>query len=1334
MANLATINNNLLADSGIDPLSIVIGSGTANQISYWIDADTIGALTTATYPSLTELSYVKGVTSAIQTQLNNRLYKDTSQLTGTNLDNMTTSGLYYSADQYSTNTNIPYNNMFVLFNLMNDADRQAQLFFTDTPSTSGGLWWRPKQGPIGWHSWEKIITTVNYNSYSPTLTGTGASGTWGINITGSSATTSAVSGTTNYIPKFTSASAIGNSNLINDNSGNLGLGVNPSAWSSSWRAFEFQAAAIAWTGAGANDFSFSTNSFFDSGDARWEYKGTGDGAARYSITALTSEHRWYNAPVGTAGNAISFTQAMTLKATSQLQLNQYGSGTFTGTRAYDLAIDASGNIIEVAVGAGTVTGTGTTNYIPKWTGTSAIGNSTIYDDGTNVGIGGVSVGSRLSVYSGAGLSGRVFEAYYGSGANQPFNIGINRSSGNAWIGWNAYQSTGDTQVYQLNNTASRITAGSGFVFQVAASGTANNAITWTDAASISTAGNLTTNSWAKFYNVAIGGTATGTYAAYSDSVVGFDNLHLVATGSGAVYINTAIARPTYINPAGGSVGINTTSPGVFTLNVNGTIKGISTFSTYVNDGLFSANARPTTIEMPNGSLLVLGYYSGGNGIYYGRIGWSTATEKVSFGAAATNTFRVGVGIGDTQMFTVNPSGIMSEGYIISNLGYVASTNGTVNNELSHGATFGIVGTTTNHALQIRTNGTTAITVSTSQGVSAVNNISAGTSINWNSGVGGLSYGTGFVTLETNSATSIQFKTNGATAQTIDTSQNVAFANNIGLSNTKAIYFATLADENWKIYRTAAPNFTRSLIGGFSLNINAHYSDEGFAIGANGGNSYYEIEGTGGGTSAEHYFRGIAGIGTLPNASYTLTVGGAFNASSATFSGALTVGTDGIFGSSRTGNDAGATVVNILGSSSSSTSSQLNLTQVWNGVQYPIILRNIYNPTGGAASSIFTLSTTQWNGSIALTTERFRVDGDSGLSTFSGGVNITTGTSPGLNIVKNASTDNRYLRLTNIQASAKSWDLINQTNANGNKFVIYNATDNLSAVEVLTNGGVNFSNTLYLPSSIAGRTAQIEFANSSSANLLGMPNQTTTFYLTYGTNNLHFRNDNAGEMLRLINDGNIYVINNLGIGTAPSYKLDVYRGSSGVVLNLQGIDAYNAETGILMSSGRAKISGFLESSGGTPGSILVFYTMPSGGTMTERLRISSTGESTFSSRLTVSDGLKINSVESNLYTQNGAIAYYSSTNAVYVNGAGPNGWLRLNAAGSENDRNSINIFGSGAGSPDRINFRTGDGTRLTITNNQANFNGNVYAGTTINWYSGIGALSYGTGFKIGRAHV
>jgi hypothetical protein len=71
----ATTDTITIAASG----GSIDGSGTANQITYWVDTDTLGALTTATYPSLTELSYVKGVTSAIQTQLGAR-----ATLTGAN--------------------------------------------------------------------------------------------------------------------------------------------------------------------------------------------------------------------------------------------------------------------------------------------------------------------------------------------------------------------------------------------------------------------------------------------------------------------------------------------------------------------------------------------------------------------------------------------------------------------------------------------------------------------------------------------------------------------------------------------------------------------------------------------------------------------------------------------------------------------------------------------------------------------------------------------------------------------------------------------------------------------------------------------------------------------------------------------------------------------------------------------------------------------------------------------------------------------------------------------------------------------------------------------------
>lgn len=47
------------------------GTGTINEIAYFAGSTTIGSLTTATYPSLTELSYVKGLTSSAQTQINN---------------------------------------------------------------------------------------------------------------------------------------------------------------------------------------------------------------------------------------------------------------------------------------------------------------------------------------------------------------------------------------------------------------------------------------------------------------------------------------------------------------------------------------------------------------------------------------------------------------------------------------------------------------------------------------------------------------------------------------------------------------------------------------------------------------------------------------------------------------------------------------------------------------------------------------------------------------------------------------------------------------------------------------------------------------------------------------------------------------------------------------------------------------------------------------------------------------------------------------------------------------------------------------------------------------
>ena len=47
--------------------------------------------------------------------------------------------------------------------------------------------------------------------------------------------------------------------------------------------------------------------------------------------------------------------------------------------------------------SGTITGSGTVNYLPKWTSSTGIGNSLIYDDGTNIGIGTISPSTKFTV-------------------------------------------------------------------------------------------------------------------------------------------------------------------------------------------------------------------------------------------------------------------------------------------------------------------------------------------------------------------------------------------------------------------------------------------------------------------------------------------------------------------------------------------------------------------------------------------------------------------------------------------------------------------------------------------------------------------------------------------------------------------------------------------------------------------------------------------------------------------------------------------------------------------------------------------------------------------------
>lgn len=95
-------------------------------------------------------------------------------------------------------------------------------------------------------------------------------------------------------------------------SGNLGLGVTPSAWISTVKAFDINAGA-SFIGSSLAASMWS-NSFVAAG-AVYKYKANG-AAAFYDQAG--GQHAWYNAPSGTAGGTITFTQAMTLDASGNL--------------------------------------------------------------------------------------------------------------------------------------------------------------------------------------------------------------------------------------------------------------------------------------------------------------------------------------------------------------------------------------------------------------------------------------------------------------------------------------------------------------------------------------------------------------------------------------------------------------------------------------------------------------------------------------------------------------------------------------------------------------------------------------------------------------------------------------------------------------------------------------------------------------------------------------------------------------------------------------------------------------------------------------------------------
>jgi hypothetical protein len=131
-----------------------------------------------------------------------------------------------------------------------------------------------------------------------------------------------------------------------DASGNLGLGVTPSAWASGYKAIELSTRGANLTGdANFNYVYLGANCY---NDGAWKYKVNGY-ASRFVQGDGT--HVWYNAPSGTAGNAITFTQAMTLDASGNLGIGTSAPQTYGVPDAKNLVIGQGGSNTGITLSA-----------------------------------------------------------------------------------------------------------------------------------------------------------------------------------------------------------------------------------------------------------------------------------------------------------------------------------------------------------------------------------------------------------------------------------------------------------------------------------------------------------------------------------------------------------------------------------------------------------------------------------------------------------------------------------------------------------------------------------------------------------------------------------------------------------------------------------------------------------------------------------------------------------------------------------------------------------------------------------------------------------------------
>lgn len=210
-------------------------------------------------------------------------------------------------------------------------------------------------------------------------------------------------GTTNYVSKFLSASVLGDSQIF-DNGTNVGIGTaSPSRKLTVAGGFQNTDSVALASNGGNVAIGHSTPSGIGGPivhihavsipEIRLTNNSTGSGFEDgFNIYVTGSSVILNNYEAGSIILRTSNTTRLTISNSGIVTANSLAG---TGTRM--VVADATGALSTQNVPSGTLTGTGTINYISKWTSTSALGDSLIFDNGTNVGISTATPAAKLHV-------------------------------------------------------------------------------------------------------------------------------------------------------------------------------------------------------------------------------------------------------------------------------------------------------------------------------------------------------------------------------------------------------------------------------------------------------------------------------------------------------------------------------------------------------------------------------------------------------------------------------------------------------------------------------------------------------------------------------------------------------------------------------------------------------------------------------------------------------------------------------------------------------------------------------------------------------------------------